>query len=90
MKSVNTVQSVNADVFLSCALLRLDQPGGSVDANDQTSGNLWIQSSGMAGLLHAEDPLDPGDNFVRARISRFVEIENAAFDVFGEGALKGR
>ena len=83
-----TVQPVNADVFLSGTLLGLDEPGGPVNADDEASGDLRIQSSGMSGLLHAKDPLDPGHDFVRARICRFVEVENSAFDVLGQRALE--
>jgi hypothetical protein len=83
-----TVQPVNADVLLSGPLLGLNQPGGPVDADDETSGDLRVQSSGMSGFLHPQDPLDPGHDFVRTRVSRFVEIENPAFDVLGKGTLQ--
>ena len=81
------MQSVNADVFLSSALLRFDQPGGPVDANDEAAGDLRVEGSGVTGLLHTKNPLNPGDNLVGTRIGRLVEIENSAFDVLRKWTL---
>lgn len=82
------MEPVNADVFLSGALLRLDKPGGPVDADDEASRHLGVKSSGVAGFFDAENPLDPSDHLVRARVCRLVEVENAALDVLRQRALQ--
>ena len=84
------MEPVDADVLLAGALLRLDQPGGSINANNQTSCHLGVEGSGMTGLFDAENSLDPGDHFVRAWVGRLVQVENAAFDVLRQRALQGR
>ena len=82
------MEPVNADVFLSGALLRLDEPGGPVDAGNEASRHLGVKSSGVAGFFDAENPLDPSDHFVRARVCRLVEVENAALDVLRQRPLQ--
>ena len=82
------MEPVNADVFLSGALLRLDKPGGPVDADDEASRHLGVKSSGVAGFFDAENPLDPSDHFVRARVCRLVEVEDAALDVLRQRPLQ--
>jgi hypothetical protein len=84
-----TVQPVNADVFLSGPLLRLDQSGRPVDANDEASCHLGIKGARVTSFFDAENPLDPCHDLVRAGIGRLVQIENAALDVFRKGSLKG-
>jgi hypothetical protein len=88
IKLALTMQSVNANVFFSCPLLGFNQSGCSVDAHDQTTGNLRIKGSRVTGLLYSKNPFNPSDNFVRARIGRFVEIENSAFNVLRQRPLQ--
>jgi hypothetical protein len=82
------MKSVDANVFFSSTLLRFDQPGGPVNANDETSCYFGVKSSGMSGFLDAENPLDPGNNLVRTGVCGFVEVEDPALDVLREGALE--
>jgi hypothetical protein len=46
------VQAYDADVLLSSSLLGLDETGGSVDADNQTTGDLGIESTTVASLLN--------------------------------------
>ena len=82
------MEPVNADVLLAGALLRLDEPRGPVDADDEASCHLGIKGPGVAGFFDAENPLDPSDHLVRARVCRLVEVENAALDVLRQRALQ--
>jgi hypothetical protein len=45
------VETDDAHVFLSGALLRLDETGRAVDADDQAAGDFGVESSAVAGLL---------------------------------------
>lgn len=45
------VQADDGDVLLSSTLLRLDQTSGAVNADNQTSCNLGVEGSAVAGLL---------------------------------------
>lgn len=45
------VQADDGDVLLSGTLLRLDQTSGAVNADNQTSCNLGVEGSAVAGLL---------------------------------------
>jgi len=83
------VQAGDADVFLAGTLLGLDEAGGAVDADDEVAGDLGIEGTGVAGLLDAEEALDPGDDLVRGGVSGLVEVEDAVFEVFREGAFEG-
>lgn len=39
------MQTNDADVFFTCALLRFDETGCSVDANGQAASDFWIERS---------------------------------------------
>lgn len=45
------VEADDADVFLSCALLGLDETSSAVNADNQTSRNLGIEGTAVASLL---------------------------------------
>jgi hypothetical protein len=45
------VETDDADVFLSGALLGLDEAGGAVDANNQAAGDFGVEGSAVASLL---------------------------------------
>lgn len=60
----HAVQTEDADVLLASILLRLDQASGTLDANDQTAGDLGVQRSAVARLVHTQDSFDPGNDFV--------------------------
>ena len=47
------VESDNANVFLSGALLRLDETSGTVDTDDKTASDLGIQSTAVTSLLRS-------------------------------------
>jgi hypothetical protein len=83
------VQSDDADVLLSGTLLRLDETGGTVDADNQTTSDLGIKGARVTGPLNAEDTLDPCDDFVRRRVGGLVEVDDTAGDVRLQVALEG-
>ena len=45
------VQTDDGNVLLSGTLLRLDEPGSTVNANDQASGNLRVKGTAVTSLL---------------------------------------
>ena len=59
------MESSDGNVFLSCALLRLDQPGRTVDTHNQTSSDFGVERARVTSLFDTEDTLEPGDDFVR-------------------------
>lgn len=67
----------DADVFLPGALLRFDQSGRTVDADDEAAGDFRVEGTGMTGLLDTEDPFEPGDDFMGRGIGGFVQVDNA-------------
>lgn len=54
------VKSDNADVFLSGTLLRLDETGGTIDTDDETSSDLRIQCTAVTSLLHSKTATSSG------------------------------
>jgi hypothetical protein len=84
------VKPDNADVLLTSTLLGLDQTGSSVNTDNQTTGNLGIESTTVTSLLNTEDTLDPSNNFVTTGIGRFVEVDDTTGDVRLDIALQGR
>ena len=74
----HAMQTEDADVLLAGILLRLDQASGTLDANDQTAGDLGVQRSAVAGLVHTQDSFDPGNDFVGRGVGRLVQVDEAA------------
>lgn len=83
------VQSDDTDILLTGTLLGLDQAGGAVDADNQTSSDLGIEGTGVTSTLATENALDPGDDFVRRRVGRLVEVDHTTGDVLLEITLEG-
>lgn len=54
------------------------------------SNYLWIEGAGMTGFFDFEDALDPRDDFVRARIRRFVQVDVAGAHVVVDVPPEGR
>lgn len=75
------METNDADVFLSSALLGFNESSGSVDAYDKTTCDFWIEGTGVSGFLTAEDSAHPCDYFVGRRVRRFVEVDNTGLDV---------
>jgi hypothetical protein len=46
------VEADDADVFLSCLLLRLDQTSGAIDADNEATGDLWVEGTTVPRLLN--------------------------------------
>jgi hypothetical protein len=82
------MQANNANVLLSGTLLGLDKTSGTVNADNQAAGNLWIESSGVTSLLNTEHALDPGDDFVGRWVRWLVEVDNTGGNVGLEVSLK--
>ena len=75
------MKSDDADILLSGTLLRLYQTSGTVNADDETAGNLGVESAGVTGSLNPKNTLDPSDNFVGRRVGGLVEVDDTAGDV---------
>lgn len=54
------------------------------------TGRFRIQRSRVSSLLHLQDPLDPGDDLVRTRIRRFIQINVSRFNVLLDVAIQRR
>lgn len=59
------VESDDTDILLTSTLLRLDKTSGAVNADDQTTSDLGVESTGVTSTLTTENALDPCDDFVR-------------------------
>lgn len=68
------VESHDGNILLSGTLLGLDQSCGTVDANDEASGNFGIESTTVASLLDAKHALHPSNDFVGGGVGRFVQL----------------
>lgn len=62
------VETKDADVLLTGALLGLDESGGSVNANGETARDFGVQGAAVARLFALEDATNPGDDFVGGRV----------------------
>jgi hypothetical protein len=82
------VKSDDTDVLLTSTLLGLDQTGGAVNADDQTSSDLGIESTGVTSTLATENALDPGDDFVRRGVRGLVKVDDTGGDVRLEVTLE--
>ena len=75
------METDDADVFLAGTLLGFDETGGTVDTDNQTAGDFGVEGAGVAGLVDAEDALDPGDDFVGGGIGGLVEVDHTRGDI---------
>ena len=82
------VQTEDCNIFLSGALLALHEAGRAVDANNQTSSDLGVESTGVTSALNAEHALEPGDDFVRGRVRGLVEVDDTGRNVGGQVAAE--
>ena len=48
------MQSNDADILFSGSLLGLDEPCGSVDTDDQASGDFGIEGTAVASLFNSD------------------------------------
>jgi hypothetical protein len=84
------VQTNNSNVFLTGALLGLDQTSRSINANNKATSNSRIKSARVASLLDTEDFLHPSNNFVRRGIGRLIQVDNTVLKVFFEWSTERR
>lgn len=100
------VQSDDGNIFLSGALLGLDETGGAVDADDEAPRDLGIEGTTVASFLDttwsASPPsgvdtgnapkhtLHPGDDLVTRRVRGLVEVDDTGADVLLEVSLERR
>lgn len=82
------VEAEDADVFLACALLTLDEAGGAVDADGEAAGDLGVEGARVTCLFAPEDAADPRDDLVRGGVRGLVEVDDAELDVRLEVALQ--
>jgi hypothetical protein len=71
----SVVKTKDANVLLTSTLLGLDQTGGTIDTNDQTSSNLGIESTAVTSLFNTKDTTNPSDDFVGRRVGRLSKVE---------------
>jgi hypothetical protein len=82
------VQSNDTDVLLTGSLLGLDQTRSAVNADNQTSSNLWIEGTTVTSLLNSEHALDPSNDFVRGWVGGLVKVNDTGADVGLQVALE--
>jgi hypothetical protein len=70
------VQTEDCNIFLSCTLLALHETGSAVNADNQASSDLGIESSGVTSALDTEHALKPCHDFVRGRVGGLVEVDD--------------
>ena len=70
------VELHDGNVLLTSGLLGLDESGGVVDANDEATSDLGVQSTGVTSLVHVEDLLDPSDDLVRGGVGWLVKVDD--------------
>lgn len=75
------VEANNSNIFLSGTLLGLDETSSAVNANNQTTRNLGVERSTVAGLLASQNTFYPSDNFVTGGVGGFVEINDTGGNV---------
>ena len=69
-------------------LLAFHQPRRSINADNEVPGDLGIECTTMSRFLTAHDPLDPRDNFMRARITRLIKVDDTVLQVLLERSLE--
>ncbi|EOA24056.1 hypothetical protein CARUB_v10017275mg [Capsella rubella] len=70
------------DVLFTRTLLRFHKPCGSVNTDNEISGDFRVKSSTVTSFLNTEDTLNPSNNLVRRRIRGFIEIDDTVPDIF--------
>lgn len=70
------MKSQNTHVFLSSTLLTLYKSRRAVNADNETSRDLGIESSRVTSPFDAENALEPGDDFVRGGVRRLIEVDD--------------
>lgn len=83
------VETDDADILLTGALLRLDETSGTVDADNQAASDLGVESTAVTSLLDTENSLDPRDDFVTGGVGGLVEVDDAGRNVALQVALVG-
>lgn len=63
---------------LTSTLLGLDQARSSVHTHNQAACHFRVQGAAVAGLVHPEDPADPGHHLVRRWVGRFVQVDKTS------------
>lgn len=71
-----------------CTLLGLNQACGALHTDDQTARDFRVKGAAVTRLFNAKDSLDPGNNLVRRRVSRLVQINETSPDVIMYGSLE--
>lgn len=71
-----SVKLEDSNVLFSSRLLGLHESSGSIQADDEASSNLRVESSRMSSLLGLQDLLDPSDNLMGRGVGRLVEVDN--------------
>lgn len=82
------MQTEDCNIFLSCALLALHETGSAVNADNQASSDLGVESSRVTGALDTEHALEPCDDFVGRRVGGLVEVDDTGGDVRGQVAAE--
>jgi len=80
----------NGDVLFTSRLLGLNESSGVVDADDEASSNLRVQSSGVTSLLNLQDFLDPGNDLMGRGVGWLVEVDDTILLQDVNGTVGGR
>jgi len=82
------VQTEDCNIFLSGTLLALHETGRAVNADNQASSDLGIESSRVTSALDTEHALKPCHDFVGGRVGGLVEVDDTGRDVGGKVAAE--
>lgn len=87
------VETNDTDVLFTSTLLSLHETSSTVKADDEASGDLRIESAGVAGLLHLSDAIEellhPRHDLVRGRVGRLIQINNTVLQVLFHRSAHG-
>lgn len=62
------VEAEDADIFLTGALLGLNEPRCTINADDEAARDFWVKCTTVTSFFATQDPPQPSDNFMRRRI----------------------
>jgi hypothetical protein len=77
-------------VFFTGGLLGLDKSGGVLNADNEASSDLGIESTTVSGLLDFEDLLDPGNDLMGRGVGGLIEVDNTVMLELVNGSLVRR
>jgi hypothetical protein len=77
-------------VFFTGGLLSLHKSGGVLNANNEATSDLRIESSRMSSLLDFENLLNPGNDLMGRGVGWLIKVDDTVVLKLLDGSLCGR